>query len=65
MKITHIGDYRARRRDAFPSVGEQLDEIWRVIDAISNGGAVPRGAIDMLNQIKATKARIPKLEKQK
>lgn len=48
----NIPDYYAKRRDAYPALGEQLDALWK-------GG---QEAADMLTKIQAVKAKYPKPE---
>jgi hypothetical protein len=35
MKILHTDDYAERRRAEYPSVAEQLEELWRLLPARS------------------------------
>ena len=58
MKIEHHGDYRKQRAAAYPSVEDQLDAIWKWINAF---GAHPSPeAAAMLDRVKAVKMRFPK-----
>lgn len=50
MKIKHHGDYAKRRREAYPSIQEQLDALWK-------GGAEEA---QMRATIAAVKQRFPK-----
>jgi hypothetical protein len=58
MKITHYDDHRPERAAAYPSVGEQLDAIWKFIE--QSGVAMPVQTAEMLERIKAVKERFPK-----
>lgn len=60
-----VGDlYNDRRLVAYYTelpIGEQLDAIWGVIDALhQNGTSIPEQAITMLNTLRSIKDRIPK-----
>lgn len=51
-----IAGYDARRADEYPSVGEQLDAIWKALEGLT----LPDEARDVLARIKAVKAAHPK-----
>ena len=52
-----LAAYDARRADEYPTVGEQLDAIWKTLAAIKT---LPTEARDILARIKAVKAKHPK-----
>lgn len=52
--------YKLDRRRAYPLSGDQLDMIWKAIDAMNGGRAVPADALQMLADIKQVKADNPK-----
>lgn len=58
MKIAVKVDYRAKRRDAYPEIGEQLDALWKALAA--NPDALPSDTRAMLDQVMAVKSKIPK-----
>lgn len=60
MKIHHSPDPRSLRFAAYPSDGDQLDEIWKALDALINSQPLPQSSLDMLAKIKDVKARFPK-----
>ncbi len=35
MKITHKGDVSKRRRDSYPSPGDQLDALWKMVQHLN------------------------------
>lgn len=52
--------YRERRAEEFPPIGDQLDSMWKAIDAIAQKKPVPQEALDMIAAISDIKARNPK-----
>ncbi len=54
--------YRLARQFEYPSVGDQLDELWKGLDALQKRRPVPKGTADMLKKIQDVKARHPKPE---
>ena len=63
MKITHKSDYVSRRLRDYPSVGDQLDAIWKYIDSLPNQD-VPAETQEMLQKIKSIKTRLAKRQGQ-
>jgi len=53
MKIVHTEDVVNIRKEAYPSVGDQLDEIWKILDSMKVKSPV-------LDAIKAVKGKYPK-----
>lgn len=51
--------YTARRRDEYPSIGDQLDSIWKAFGQMAPG-ALPGGAQEMLDRVRAVKEKYPK-----
>ena len=47
-------DYKQSRSREYPPIGDQLDEIWKVLDGMSVSSAV-------LDSIKAVKVKYPKV----
>lgn len=58
MALHFSEDGGARRAAEYPSVGDQLDAIWKAFAAM-DPAAVPAPARDMLERIQAVKARYP------
>lgn len=58
MKISVKVDYRAKRREAYPPIGEQLDALWKALAA--NPSSLTPEASAMLAQIQAVKTQFPK-----
>lgn len=58
MILTIHVDYRQKRRDRYPSIGDQLDVIWKTL--ATNPDAMPDEARAMLAQVLAVKSSIPK-----
>ena len=58
MKIKIKQNYRTRRKQEYPDIGEQLDAIWKYInDAPGNKSDDVKAILDRVN---AVKARYPK-----
>ena len=57
LKLKHIEDYRKLRKDAYPSLGDQLDALWHSM----NIGEIPK-AEPFFTQIKDVKDKYPKGE---
>lgn len=55
LKLKHVEDYRKLRRQAYPSVGEQLDALWHSMDKYSTPRIEP-----FYSMIKAVKDKYPK-----
>lgn len=53
------GSYRIRRQAEYPSVGEQLDALWKVIAGMPPG-QIPAEAQAVLDKVNAVKAKHPK-----
>lgn len=60
MKINHKSDYAARRRAEYPSIADQLDALWKLIDATTGAANIPADSATVLNAIKAVKQKYPK-----
>lgn len=60
MKITHNPDPRPLRAAAYPSQGDQLDALWKIVDALLAQKLPPPDAIAVCAQVKAVKARFVK-----
>jgi hypothetical protein len=61
MKLHHTGDYQAKRERDYPSVGDQLDAIWK---ALEPGKAnLPKEARDMVERVQGVKQKFPKAAK--
>lgn len=56
MKHNLQVDYRKKRRMDYPSIGDQLDAIWKALD----GRDLPPETADMLKAIKSVKAKFKK-----
>lgn len=58
MKIRHDPDYRPLRKQAYPPVGDQLDAVMKLAQAMRNTGVeLPpevNAWIDKCQQVKAT-----------
>lgn len=55
--------YKERRQFAYPSIGDQLDALWKEVHGRRVKGEIPvKEASDMLDQIIAVKQKYPKPE---
>lgn len=55
MKLTHVPDHAPLRRDAYPPIEDQLDALWKAMQA----GLLPK-VPGFYDQILAVKERFPK-----
>lgn len=56
MKIQHDEDYRALRREAYPSIGEQLDAVYKMAVSLRDQGIeLPTETLDWLWAIEHVK----------
>jgi len=60
MRIEHNEDYRKLRARTYPSVGEQLDAIWKILAALQAGAPIPPEAEELRARIQAVKRGAPK-----
>jgi len=51
LKLKHTEDYRKLRREAYPSLGDQLDALWHSMD--NNGATKLEPFYSMIKQVKA------------
>jgi hypothetical protein len=58
MKIKIKQNYRTRRKQEYPDIGEQLDAIWKIVGALP--GKKDADVQDILDRVNAVKARYPK-----
>ncbi len=60
MKIRHHEDPRAARASSYGEVGDQLDAIMKMADALAaQGVALPQETLDWIEQCKGVKTRFP------
>lgn len=61
MKIRHCEDYRERRRAAYPSLGDQLDAVAKLGQALVDQGVnVPQEVLDWLAKVGDVKTQYRK-----
>lgn len=60
MKITHDPDPRPLRVKAYPTVGDQLDAIWKIVNALLTGDEPTADAIAVRDAVAAVKVKYPK-----
>lgn len=53
-------DYSKERKSSYPSVGDQLDAIFKAIDSIAGSVNIGDDALKMLSEIKSIKSKYPK-----
>jgi hypothetical protein len=59
MKITHYNDHRPLRAAAYPSIGDQLDAIWKMLETLHPVSSSVE-AEAMRDRIRAVKVQFPK-----
>lgn len=60
MKITHKPNYRLMRQKAYPPIGDQLDAVYKLTEALQGVIELPPEVLAWLEDIKAVKASYPK-----
>lgn len=58
-KLTFRRNYAEARRTEYPEVGEQLDVLWKAIEALGKN-KLPSEANAMLSRVQAVKTKYPK-----
>ena len=62
MKHDLRASYKEARAPRYPSVGDQLDALWRLVAALEDQGlALPPETAGLLTEIAGVKARSPKI----
>lgn len=59
-RIDLRADAATARQAAYPDTGEQLDALWKIVDALINRQPQPAAALAVRDQIAQIKARYPK-----
>ena len=57
LKLVHDPDPRPVRAQAYPNQGDQLDALWKIVDALLNRQTPPVEALAVYAQVKAVKER--------
>ncbi len=60
MKIVHNPDPGPMRQKAYPSSGDQLDALWKIVNALLVGDVPPADAMQVRDAVMATKAKYAK-----
>jgi hypothetical protein len=61
MKITHYDDHRPARAAAYPSIGDQLDALWKLLEQQHGAFPLPVPEAEVIREhIKMVKAAYPK-----
>jgi hypothetical protein len=62
LKIVHNPDPGPLRQQAYPSTGDQLDAMWKIIDALLAGGLnLPADALAVRDAVNAVKTKYRKI----
>jgi hypothetical protein len=59
-RIVHNPDPGPLRAKAYPSTGEQLDAIWKIVNALVEGTTPPADALKVRDAVQAVKAKYQK-----
>lgn len=59
-RIDLRADAAIARQAAYPDTGEQLDALWKIVDALINRQPLPAEALAVRDAIATVKARYPK-----
>lgn len=54
--------YQADRAEEYPPLGDQLDAIWKIVQAINAGDSMPADALAVMAAVQAIKDKYPKPE---
>lgn len=60
MKIVHNPDPGSMREKAYPSSGDQLDAMWKIVNALLTGGVPPDDALAVRDAVQAVKDKYRK-----
>lgn len=60
MKIVHNPDPGPLRQREYPPVGDQLDAIWKIVNALLTGDEPSADAIQVRDAVQAVKAKYQK-----
>ena len=58
MKIAHQSDYAVRRAAEYPPIADQLDALWKIIQA--SNILIPAEPKSMADAIRSIKSKYPK-----
>lgn len=63
MKLHHVGDYQEKRVEAYPSIGDQLDAIWKALAHIEHEGVTdfPVDVTQTMERVLSVKQKFPKV----
>jgi hypothetical protein len=59
-KIIHNPDPGPLRAKAYPSTGEQLDAVWKILNALVDGTVPPQDALKVRDAVAAVKTKFAK-----
>ena len=59
-KIVHNPDPGPLRQAAYPSTGDQLDAMWKIVEAMLAGQSPPADALQVSDAVKAVKTKFRK-----
>ena len=59
-RIVHNPDPGPLREKAYPSIGDQLDAIWKIVNALLTGDEPPADAIQVRDAVQAVKNKYRK-----
>lgn len=62
MKIAHKGNVSALRKLQYPSTGDQLDAMWKIVDALLVGDEPPADALAVRDAVAAVKTKFKKAD---
>ena len=59
-RIRHNPDAGLLRARAYPETGEQIDAIWKILNALIDGKPAPTDALKVRDAVQAVKDKFPK-----
>jgi hypothetical protein len=60
LKIVHNPDPGPLRQREYPAIGDQLDAMWKIVNALLTGNEPPAAAIEVRDAVKAVKDKYQK-----
>lgn len=60
MIINHKSDYREKRKEAYPPIGDQLDAVYKLALALENTIELPIEVKQWINELTSVKTKYKK-----
>lgn len=60
MRVTHAPEVAPLRAASYPSIGDQLDALWKLYNALATGTPTPADALAVRDAVAAVKEKYKK-----